>query len=406
MSHNDVLVPKGAEKWGRRVEVNALSLMTGENKMSPEDIIRKRLLGDACYAPSRAVLYRWRKHYEAWGEPRCDTVERLKAMKKRWRKGATTPSVVAKLKEIVDENPELYIDEMQTRIQAAFGYAPSLSTISRILNRRLNYSLRVIDEVARQRDVVKRDRFRQQLAMYDLPELFLWVDETHKDRKAARRRRAWAPRGKDNCVSRIFDDGQGVRYSLLAAADINGMVEPACDLVERRVSAEDDDPERGTVDADRFVQWVEYYLCPVLGDFSKLEPRSVVIMDNATTHQDPRVEALIAARGARLLYTAPYSPDLNVIERCFHQYKAALKRLEALARSMPALANTIALRSITRDNMINYYRSMQCIRNVPMTSQELRQQQEQEAIAVVVAAAAAGAGLAVAAVVAKRRRLA
>lgn len=51
---------------------------------------------------------------------------------------------------------------------------------------------------------------------------------------------------------------------------MGGMVEPACDLVERRASADDNDPERGTVDAGRFVQWVEYYLCPVLGD-SKLE---------------------------------------------------------------------------------------------------------------------------------------
>ena len=47
-------------------------------------------------------------------------------------------------------------------------------------------------------------------------------------------------------------------------------------------------------------------------------------MDNATTHMCNEVEYLIQQAGAVLLYTAPYSPDLNPIEKMFNVYKAYL----------------------------------------------------------------------------------
>mmetsp|Transcript_14007 Transcript_14007/g.30730 ORF Transcript_14007/g.30730 Transcript_14007/m.30730 type:complete len:114 (-) Transcript_14007:25-366(-) len=49
-------------------------------------------------------------------------------------------------------------------------------------------------------------------------------------------------------------------------------------------------------------------------------------MDNASVHMLPEVKAAINAAGAYLLYSAPYSPDLNPIEKMFSVYKAALKR--------------------------------------------------------------------------------
>ena len=58
----------------------------------------------------------------------------------------------------------------------------------------------------------------------------------------------------------------------------------------------------------------------------KGEPRSIVIMDNASTHMDGCVEQMIRAKGAILIYAAPFSPDLNPIELAFNIYKAHLKR--------------------------------------------------------------------------------
>jgi len=86
------------------------------------------------------------------------------------------------------------------------------------------------------------------------------------------------------------------------------------------------DGSAGTVDSLHFEQWVEHYLCPILGRYDEDAPRSIVVMDNASTHIDSRVAQLIRATGAYILYTAPYCPDLNPIELGFNIYKAHLKR--------------------------------------------------------------------------------
>src|SRR3546814_4728010 len=60
-----------------------------------------------------------------------------------------------------------------------------------------------------------------------------------------------------------------------------------------------------------FTRWVEQQLCPTLG------PGDIVILDNLSSHKKPAVRAAIRARGARLLFLPPYSPDLNPIEQVF-----------------------------------------------------------------------------------------
>ena len=62
-----------------------------------------------------------------------------------------------------------------------------------------------------------------------------------------------------------------------------------------------------------FTQWVEEQLCPTLG------PGDIVIFDNLSSHKKPAVRAAIRARGARLLFLPPYSPDLNPIKQVLRQ---------------------------------------------------------------------------------------
>ena len=50
-------------------------------------------------------------------------------------------------------------------------------------------------------------------------------------------------------------------------------------------------------------------------------------MDNASIHNSTRVREIIENAGAQLIYTAPYSPELNPIEYMFGEYKKSLKRL-------------------------------------------------------------------------------
>jgi hypothetical protein len=156
---------------------------------------------------------------------------------------------------------------------------------------------------------------------------------------------------------------------MLGAADINGFINEACEMVKWRSGADDADPEAGTIDGERFVQWVEHHLVPLLGNYAWGEPRSIVVMDNATTHNSPRINELITAVGAILIYQSPYTPDLNPIERCFHQYKAFLKMHSGLLAT-PVTAHNRALLSVSRSNMCKYYASMECIKNVPDVDEE------------------------------------
>ena len=75
---------------------------------------------------------------------------------------------------------------------------------------------------------------------------------------------------------------------------------------------------------------------------------SLIIMDNAKIHRNPRVRQMIEARcvpsagftpqtdewirGCRLLYLPAYSPDYNPIELAFSKIKAFVRRNGGVAR--------------------------------------------------------------------------
>ena len=77
----------------------------------------------------------------------------------------------------------------------------------------------------------------------------------------------------------------------------------------------------GSANADRFVAWVRKRLLP------KLRRGDVVILDNARAHKDPRFVAAVEARGARVEFLPPYSPDLNPIEPGWALTKKHIRRV-------------------------------------------------------------------------------
>ncbi|SFQ75713.1 DDE superfamily endonuclease [Hymenobacter arizonensis] len=90
----------------------------------------------------------------------------------------------------------------------------------------------------------------------------------------------------------------------------------------------------GAVKGDMFAA----YLVKVLG--STLVPGDAVVLDNLPAHQAAGLAELVAARGARLLYLPPYSPDFNPIEQAFSKLKTWL--CTAQARTRQALEEVIA----------------------------------------------------------------
>ena len=89
----------------------------------------------------------------------------------------------------------------------------------------------------------------------------------------------------------------------------------------------------GAVNGERFRARIEQALAPTL------RPGDLVIMDNLGAHKVQGIGEAIEARGARLLYLPPYSPDLNPIEQVFAKLKALLR--SAATRTVDALWHAI-----------------------------------------------------------------
>ena len=87
----------------------------------------------------------------------------------------------------------------------------------------------------------------------------------------------------------------------------------------------------GTVNGETFADFILSCLQPFIQPFNRVNPHSVIIMDNASIHHVEQVVDMIENQlGARLLFLPPYSPDLNPAEEVFSQAKAIMKENDAL----------------------------------------------------------------------------
>jgi len=90
----------------------------------------------------------------------------------------------------------------------------------------------------------------------------------------------------------------------------------------------------GPMDSAAFEAYIEHALLPVL------PPRSIVVMDNLSSHKSPAVARLLRGAGAELWYLPPYSPDFNPIENMWSKIKASLR--SAKARTQDELREAVA----------------------------------------------------------------
>ncbi len=107
----------------------------------------------------------------------------------------------------------------------------------------------------------------------------------------------------------------------------------------------------GAVDGIVFKVYVEQVLCPTLsvGD--------TVVMDNLPAHKVSGIKELIEAKGAKLIYLPPYSPDLNPIEKCWSKIKTHLRKAKARTRAELEKALQEALLLITKEDALGWFKS-------------------------------------------------
>ena len=259
----------------------------------------------------------------AWHDECVQTGACTLPVRKGLRKNGTArlePGHLDELRRIITEEPRLYFDEMRDALFVAVGRKYHATTICRALHapppRGLGFTRQVLQRRAREASEAEKALFLEAVRGFEAKD-FVWIDESHCDPGSCRRKYGYLLRGGSQTYYVLENFGPiEKRYSLLAAADVQGFVVEACEAIE------------GNIDADRFVRWVSECLCPTLGNYALNEPRSVVVMDNASIHHKMLeiVEALVHERGAIIIFLSPYSPFLNPIEMCFKHLKAFFKR--------------------------------------------------------------------------------
>lgn len=105
----------------------------------------------------------------------------------------------------------------------------------------------------------------------------------------------------------------------------------------------------GAVNTASFAGYLEQVLGP------GLQPGDVVVLDNLPVHKADGLAALVEARGARLLYLPPYSPDFTPIELAFSKLKTHLRTAAARTREALTSALQAALAWITAEDAQNWF---------------------------------------------------
>lgn len=153
-----------------------------------------------------------------------------------------------------------------------------------------------------ERDEAKRQAFVAQLASV-APAQLVYVDEA----------------GMDNRDDYAYGwNERGQRFHALKSGCRQGRVNMIAAWCDRKLLAPF--TVEGACNRVVFEAWLETCLVPVL------QPGQVVIVDNATFHKGGRIEQLIRATGANLVYLPPYSPDLNKIENCWSWLKSRIRK--------------------------------------------------------------------------------
>ncbi|CEJ62928.1 Putative Transposase [Penicillium brasilianum] len=221
------------------------------------------------------------------------------------RRRTVTPSMLEALCDHLLEKPGLYVDEMAIFLWDEFRVQVTNSSLKRALAS-VGWSKKVARQRAKEQNADLRDFYLHNLSDFQSHHL-VYVDESGCDKRIGFRRTGWSPLGVTPLQVANFHRDQ--RYQILPAYCQDG-------IVLSRVF-------QGSTDATLFADFIEQLLRHC-GRWP--EPKSVIVMDNASFHRSDRIEEMCSDAGVKLVYLPPYSPDLNPIEEFFSELKAFIKR--------------------------------------------------------------------------------
>jgi len=144
------------------------------------------------------------------------------------------------IKALLDQEPCLYLDELQDLLLTCRGINISVSTLLRTL-RRIHFSNKDVSVRALEHNDMDRaiymNRFAEQI--HD-PAMVMFVDEAARNKKNPTRKRGWSLTGRRCFQRRCFVRGK--RYSILPVLTLDGII--THNIIP------------GSVTSDRFVQFL------------------------------------------------------------------------------------------------------------------------------------------------------
>jgi transposase len=187
-------------------------------------------------------------------------------------------------------------------------------------------------KIAQERDEEARGLWRWLASRFDARRL-VFVDESGFNTSMTRLR-ARAPRGK-RAYGKV-PRNRGKNTTLIAAITLQGAMGESMTV-------------EGATDALALEAYVEQFLAPAL------EEGQVVVLDGLGAHRTEKVEELIEARGADLVFLPSYSPDLNPIEEAFSKIKALVRKAGARVREALVEAIGRALAAVTPEDAAGWF---------------------------------------------------
>ena len=221
------------------------------------------------------------------------------------RRQSITPPMLGALCDHLLEKPGLYQEEMAVFLWDEFEVRVSTHSISRAL-KDIGWSKKAARQIAKEQNADLRDFYLYNLTQFQSYHL-VFIDESGCDKRIGFRRTGWSPHGVAPVQVAKFHRDR--RYQILPAYAQDGI------LLSRVY--------QGSTDSAVFEDFIEQLL-PHCGRWP--EPKSVLVMDNASFHHTERLEQMCCDAGVKLMYLPPYSPDLNPIEEFFAELKAFIKK--------------------------------------------------------------------------------
>ena len=240
--------------------------------------------------------------------------------------------------EMLLNQPNMYLQEVQEELSRVTGRVYDCSTICRAI-RRLGLTRKRMCFVALQRCEAQRARYLSEVLDFD-PKTLIFVDETGSTRRNEVRKYGYSLRGLSPVSHKLSVYGK--RISAIGVLTYRG-IEDAY-IVE------------GNVNSSVFLNFVQHCLLPILLPFDGENPRSVVVLDNASIHHVDLVTRLISATGALVRFLPPYSPDLNPIEEAFSKVKSYLRNNESSYQctKTPRIIMAEAFLTVSRNDCMKY----------------------------------------------------